>query len=99
MTNPHPTFSGLLVVCLVGLGLSLLSGVSAQQAGQINVLLNERIGEIDPKVYGHFTEETLSSYEGGISSEMLFNRKFEILEEREIAQIIMKTASGKTHLS
>ncbi|MCI0662418.1 MAG: hypothetical protein L0220_15215, partial [Acidobacteria bacterium] len=56
--------------------------------------INEPIGVIDPKVYGHFTEETLSSYEGGVSSEMLFNRKFEIPEERDIEQIIFSGASA-----
>jgi hypothetical protein len=79
-------------VSIVVMALSILSsGVGCvrtsaadQLSGQINVLLNESIGVIDPKVYGHFTEETLSSYEGGVSSEMLFNRKFEIPEERDI---------------
>ncbi len=84
------------------IGLSLLSGgvecirtsASDGLTGQINVLLNESIGVVDPKVYGHFTEETLSSYEGGVSSEMLFNRKFEVPEERDIAQIIFKGVSA-----
>src|SRR5262249_49229803 len=48
----------------------------------ITVRVDQRLGVIDPRVFGHFTEETLGSYEGGISSEMLFNRKFEIAEPR-----------------
>src|SRR5262245_59240907 len=60
----------------------------APAPASIHVHLAETIGTIDPKVYGHFTEDTLSSYEGGISSELLFNRKFEIPEERDIQQIV-----------
>ncbi len=48
----------------------------------ITVRVDQRLGVIDPRIFGHFTEETLGSYEGGISSEMLFNRKFEIAEPR-----------------
>jgi alpha-N-arabinofuranosidase len=89
-------------VSIVAMVLSILSSgvgcigtfASAQLSGQINVLLNESIGVVDPKVYGHFTEETLSSYEGAVSSEMLFNRKFEIPEERDIKQIIFKGVSA-----
>src|SRR6185295_15323881 len=54
----------------------------------IDVRLTDPIGIIDPKIYGHFTELTLSSFEGAIWSEQLFNRKFEIPEERDINQII-----------
>jgi hypothetical protein len=47
----------------------------------ITVELTQLICPLDPRIYGHFTEETLTSYEGGVSSE-LFNRKFEMPEER-----------------
>jgi len=63
-------------------------GGQVQAPASIRVQLEQKTGVIDPLVYGHFTEDTLSSYEGGISSEMLFNRKFEIPEERDIQQII-----------
>jgi hypothetical protein len=45
------------------------------------VELTQLVCPLDPRIYGHFTEETLTSYEGGVSSE-LFNRKFEMPEER-----------------
>jgi len=76
----------LLASCLCVIPWSL--GGQAPAPASIRVDLEQRLGAIDPKVYGHFTEETLSSYEGGISSEMLFNRKFEFPEERDIQQIV-----------
>src|SRR5690349_23190880 len=51
-------------------------------------------GTISPKIFGHFTEETLSSYEGAISSELLYNRKFEIPEQRETGFNSMGTPAG-----
>jgi alpha-N-arabinofuranosidase len=54
----------------------------AEKSAVITVRLDETLGPIDPRIFGHFTEEVLTSYEGGISSELLFNRKFEMPEER-----------------
>ncbi len=79
-------FSNVLACCLCI--ISCVDAGQGQVPASISVHLNEAGGIIDPKIYGHFTEETLSSFEGGISSEMLFNRKFEIPEERDIQQII-----------
>ncbi len=62
----------------------------SQSSGAITVHVDESMGTIDPRIYGHFTEETLSGFEGTVSSELLFNRKFEILEERDIAPPIFK---------
>jgi alpha-L-arabinofuranosidase len=59
---------------------------SAETAPRATVTIHSDrpLGMIDPNIYGHFTEETLTSYEGGVSSEMLFNRKFEVPEERDV---------------
>lgn len=57
---------------------------SSQVSGLISVHLDETLGTIDPKIYGHFTELTLSSFEGSVWSDLLFNRKFEIQEERDV---------------
>src|ERR1700722_4556255 len=61
-------------------------GSSAETAPRATVTIHtdRSLGMIDPNIYGHFTEETLTSYEGGVSSEMLFNRKFEVPEERDV---------------
>lgn len=76
----------------------LVSGFQASaqnSAASIEVRLTNPLGVIDPKIYGHFTELTLSSFEGAIWSEQLFNRKFEAPEERDINQIIFNgTAAG-----
>jgi hypothetical protein len=61
---------------------SVLLGTAAWAGdARIVVRVSDSLGSIDPRLFGHFTEETLSSYEGSLSSEMLFNRKFEIPEE------------------
>jgi alpha-N-arabinofuranosidase len=63
------------------------SGDPAQSSGDaadVTVHVDQRLGAIDPRVFGYMTEDTLTSYEGGILSEMLFNRKFEIPESRDI---------------
>ena len=66
----------------------LLGGNMAAAEGTTAVLtvhFDRRIGVIEPRIFGHMTEETLTSYEGGVLSEMLYNRKFERGEERNIA--------------
>src|SRR5579872_7308389 len=52
------------------------------------------LGKISPEIFGHFTEDTLSSYEGAISSELIYNRKFEIPEQRENGFNSMGTPAG-----
>lgn len=62
------------------------SAGSPVSAATITVDTRRRIGSIDPRIFGYMTEETLTSYQGGILSEMLFSRKFEIPESRDIAK-------------
>ena len=63
-----------MIVILI---LSICSvGFSLQSTASITVNVNNPLGEIDPTIYGHFTELTLSSFEGSIWSELLFNLKF-----------------------
>jgi len=68
------------------------------ESAAITVHLDRPLGPIDPRIFGHFTEETLTSYEGGILSEMLFNRKFEMPEERrktnQPSPIVVGTSNG-----
>jgi hypothetical protein len=54
----------------------------SDQTAIVTIHTDQHVGVIDPRIFGHFTEETLGSYEGGISSEMLFNRKFAMPEDR-----------------
>jgi len=81
--------SGLLLSVLLCLGGATFVRTRASMteetsAAKITVHTDQILGTIDPNIFGFFTEETLTSYEGGISSEMLFNRKFEIPEERDV---------------
>lgn len=87
-------------IASVGVALVLMASICSssfalQSAASITVSVNEPLGVIDPTIYGHFTELTLSSFEGAIWSELLFNRKFEASEDRDINQIIFSgTAAG-----
>jgi alpha-N-arabinofuranosidase len=88
-----------LVVLFVFAGCGgLVREVRAGPAAAITVQLDQPIGQIDPRIFGHFTEEVLTSYEGGVCSEMLFNRKFEIPEERKETKVpsplVIGTGSG-----
>lgn len=68
----------------------LASGDAASRSDPgttVTVHTDQRLGALDPRIFGYFTEETLTSYEGGILSEMLFNRKFEMPEDRTIANL------------
>jgi len=88
--NPHRTgwrSCRLSAILILGLSLSLPLSSSlpgADETATVTVHIDQHIGAIDPRIFGYFTEETLTSYEGGILSEMLYNRKFEIPEERTI---------------
>jgi alpha-L-arabinofuranosidase len=76
-------------VTAASLGSFLAAGSTAGSSDGtaiVTVHTNQHIGSIDPRIFGYMTEETLTSYAGGISSEMLFNRKFEILEKRDISK-------------
>ena len=87
-------------IASMGMALVLIASICSssfalQTAASITVNVSDPLGVIDPTIYGHFTELTLSSFEGAIWSELLFNRKFEASEERDIDQIIFSgTAAG-----
>jgi alpha-N-arabinofuranosidase len=69
--------------------------LGANDAATVTVHIDQHQGSIDPRIFGHYTEDTLSSYEGGVLSEMLYNRKFEMPEERDIKNFLfVGTSSG-----
>ena len=59
----------------------LVPAAPAGPRAVITIHPDQALGMIDPRIFGEFTEATLTSYEGGVLSEMLFNRKFEIPED------------------
>lgn len=69
-------------------------GPSPSADNSVTVHLDQSLGSIDPRIFGHFTEQVLTSYEGGISSELLFNRKFEMPEERTAPNLPSPLVSG-----
>jgi alpha-L-arabinofuranosidase len=80
------SISVIILLCLIS--TTFIKASANQAISNITVRLDSQLGTIDPKIYGHFTELTLSSFEGSVWSELLFNRKFEAPEERDISQII-----------
>jgi alpha-N-arabinofuranosidase len=60
----------------------------------ITIHVDHSLGEIDPQIFGHFTEETLSSWEGGASSQLLADRKFSVPELRNPQSPMMTGVGG-----
>jgi alpha-N-arabinofuranosidase len=85
-------------LCIGGL---LLCGEACAQsapadpvASTITVHAGHPLGEISPQIFGHFTEETLTSWEGSASSQLLADRKFTVPEAREPHNPIMMGTGG-----
>ena len=51
------------------------------------------MGPINRRIFGQYTEETLTSFDGGVSSQLLFNRKFEMPEPRDAQNFLFKGTS------
>lgn len=79
---------------LVGL-LSHDGGVTPQGEAPavITVYTDRPLGTINPRIYGQYTEETLTSFDGGVSSQLLFNRKFAMPEPRDAHNFLFKGTS------
>ena len=88
----------LLILSVSAGFMGLGQSTAADPPASITIHLDQPVGPIDSRIFGHFTEEVLTSYEGGISSELLFNRKFEMPEERKDVKIpsalVLGTGSG-----
>ena len=89
---------GAVAALSIFLPAVLLVGETPTESGApaaITVDLGQPLGAIDPRIFGHFTEDTLTSYEGGVSSQLLFNRKFEMPEDRDLkTNILFKSTSS-----
>ena len=59
----------------------------------ITVHTDKPLGQINPRIFGQYTEETLTSFDGGISSQLLFNRKFAMPEPRDAKNFLFKGTS------
>jgi len=62
-------------------------------AALVTVNTDRKLGPINPRIFGQYTEETLTSFDGGISSQLLFNRKFEMPEPRNAQNFLFKGVS------
>jgi alpha-N-arabinofuranosidase len=59
----------------------------------ITINKDRSLGTINPRIFGQYTEETLTSFDGGISSQLLFNRKFAMPELRDAQNFLFKGTS------
>jgi len=59
----------------------------------VTIHTDKPLGRIDPRIFGHYTEETLTSFDGGVSSQLLYNRKFEMPEDRDAKNFLFKGTS------
>lgn len=85
----------LLLSCLLPTGTGCAqSAPSPSASASITVHADRQLGEIDPQIFGHFTEETLTSWEGGASSQLLVDRKFSAPEARDPKAPMMTGTGG-----
>jgi alpha-L-arabinofuranosidase len=85
----------LLLVCLslAGTGCAQATPSSAVTS-TITIHAGHPRGTISPQIFGHFTEETLTSWEGGASSQLLADRKFSMPEARDPHAPMMTGTGG-----
>jgi alpha-N-arabinofuranosidase len=84
-------------IFLVAIAAGAIWAAASQDSpgpASVTVHLDRTLGIIDPLIYGHFTEETLTSWEGGVSSQMLVDRKFSVPEVRNPGQPWLKGTGG-----
>jgi alpha-N-arabinofuranosidase len=96
---PHTnrrTFIKSIAATSIGSSLFIYEPVSADEVNQsaaITVSIDRHLGIIDPRIFGHYTEDTLTSIEGGISSQLIYNRKFAMPEDRDARNFLFKGVS------
>jgi alpha-L-arabinofuranosidase len=88
-----------LAICVASIAtvwmlFAVRASAQKPRSATITVQVDEKLGPIDPLIFGHFTEETLTSYEGGVISEILFDRKFSMPEERSADEPWLKGTGG-----
>jgi len=54
-----------------------LTGVIGQQVGEVSVILNKPVAEVQPTMWGVFFEDINFAADGGIYAELVKNRSFE----------------------
>jgi len=65
----------------------------AANSAVVAVHADRLMGPINLRIFGQYTEETLTSFDGGVSSQLLFNRKFEMPEPRDAQNFLFKGTS------
>jgi hypothetical protein len=85
-------------IAATSIGSSLLFsdpflGGERDESTAITISVNRPLGVIDPRIFGHYTEDTLTSFEGGVSSQLLYNRKFAMPEDRNAQNFLFKGVS------
>ncbi len=98
MSNPMNRRDFVKSLAAASLASTVLKGDGLPVAGAagsavITVSPDRRLGPINPRIFGQYTEETLTSFDGGISSQLLFNRKFEMPEPRSAQNFLFKGVS------
>jgi alpha-L-arabinofuranosidase len=67
--------------------------LEGERPAVITVHTDQPLGQINPRIFGQYTEETLTSFDGGVSSQLLFNRKFAMPEPRDARNFLFKGTS------
>ncbi len=67
----------ILLLLLIGLGISMALPMNAQKATELKVIANKPVADIQPTMWGIFFEDINFAADGGIYAEMIKNRSFE----------------------
>lgn len=81
----------------VVVAVSVLAHAGTEEEGMAEIVVDTTTpgAPISPLIFGHFTEMTLTSFEGSASSEWLFNRKFGIDETEETEKLVaLRSGTG-----
>lgn len=90
------------VICAEGFSISDLFGLAGSLEGEIVVSTSEKLGNINPDIYGLFMATVFRHFDGGIWAEMLKSRKFAEHDREDISYGIVREwftigQNNKTH--
>jgi alpha-N-arabinofuranosidase len=76
--NPPDMMRLTARILVMGLIVSLASGIACAGDVTLTIDADEVVGRVDERIYGHFLEHIYHSCNGGLWGEMIWNRSFEV---------------------
>lgn len=94
----------LALVCTQGLSASDSLNLTKPSEGEITVSTSQKLGEINPDIYGLFMATVFRHFDGGIWAEMLSSRKFAEPDREDVSYGVVRGwftvgQNDKTHFT